>query len=393
MWITGPIDGPPVAIDAPVIAHLQSVCNGIAALSETVGTRVDLDVAPTLTQRAAERKFTRQGQASANRSCRIVRCADGWIAWNLPRDTDIELLPALIGGQIVGNPWVAIDRFSKHLPAINVVERAQLLGIATAALDAETPRDSPGPPAIDLVKMGESSEMPRSEIAQVVDFSAMWAGPLCSHILGRSGARVLKIEDPARPDGARVGDKLMYRRLHEGHGLASISFSTIDGRREVQRLIRSADVVIESSRPRALGQMGLTPESFLSERSGRSWISITGYGRNGDRSNYVAFGDDAAVSAGLVGWSDPDTPVFCADAIADPIGGLFAAFGGLASIASGGGFLVNVSLSGASAHVREGAGCEGSHRVEQDSEGYWVAHHDDLAQPVLSPAEVASARV
>ena len=150
-------------------------------------------------------------------------------------------------------------------------------------------------------------------------------------------------------------------------------------------------MVIESSRPWALAQLGLSPQQFISERPGRSWISITGYGRDGDRSNHVAFGDDAAVSGGLVAWADPDTPVFCADAVADPVGGLFAAFGGLVSMAAGGGFLVNVTLSGAAAEIRGGPVCAGPHPVERGSDGAWLVRHEGLTQRVLSPAEVAAA--
>ena len=37
----------------------------------------------------------------------------------------------------------------------------------------------------------------------VVDLSALWAGPLCAHLLGLAGARVVKVESLGRPDGAR----------------------------------------------------------------------------------------------------------------------------------------------------------------------------------------------
>jgi len=294
---------------------------------------------------------------------------------------------------VLGDAWAALAEFCLCSRRRDVVEQALLLGLAVAALDPErSPRS--GPPALDLVRMGEPSRAKGSGAVRVVDFSAMWAGPLCAHILGRSGAPVTKIEDPGRPDGARVGDPLLYGRLHQGHALAQHSFSSVEGRRELARLVDSADVVIESSRPRALAQVGLSPEEFLAERAGRTWISITGYGRDGEAANRVAYGDDTAVSGGLVGWADPDTPVFCADAVADPLGGLFAAYGGLVSLAAGGGFLVDVSLSGAAAQVREGPVCDSPHSVERDTDGGWLVRHEGLTQRVLSPAEaLAVARV
>ena len=58
----------------------------------------------------------------------------------------------------------------------------------------------------------------------------------------------------------------------------------------------------------------------------------------------MAFGDDAAVSGGLVCGGD-DAPVFCGDAIADPLTGLHAALAVAQSLRSGGGELIEMSLS------------------------------------------------
>ena len=58
--------------------------------------------------------------------------------------------------------------------------------------------------------------------------------------------------------------------------------------------------MIETSRPRALAALGLAPE-MIPHRHGQVWLSITGYGRAAPER--VAFGDDAAVAGGLVGWA------------------------------------------------------------------------------------------
>ena len=385
MWITGRPDDAPVGVDFPLISHIGAVCNGISVLSSLVGLQVDLDPVRVVCERAAERSFGRRGQSSANGSCRFIRCTDGWMACNLPRSVDVELLAAVVG-EVVDDPWLALSRMGQRCTAIELVERAQLVGIAAAPLASESAGEEPRRSAVELVRMGEST--PGTDRGpRIVDFSAMWAGPLCTHVLGRCGAEVVTVEDPTRPDGARVGDPMMYERLHGGHSLASISFSTDEGRRELHRLVEQADVIIESSRPRALAQLGLSPERFLSERTGRSWVSVTGYGREGSRANYVAFGDDAAVSGSLVAWSDPDTPVFCADALADPISGLMAAFGALASLSGGGGFLVDVSMSAVSSLMHRGPRCNGDHRVQKNSSGRWVASHGSRRQAIVSPSE------
>jgi crotonobetainyl-CoA:carnitine CoA-transferase CaiB-like acyl-CoA transferase len=89
-----------------------------------------------------------------------------------------------------------------------------------------------------------------------------------------------------------------------------------------------------------MDRIGVDPGDVV-ER-GASWLSITAYGRDGAYRNRVGFGDDVAVSAGLVIPGDP--PLFVADAVADPITGLFAAVAGLACIGATRGHVVDASL-------------------------------------------------
>ena len=123
------------------------------------------------------------------------------------------------------------------------------------------------------------------------------------------------------------------------------------GRSELRGLLAAADVVIEASRPRALEQLGVGPAVIQAEQPALTWVAITGYGRTGPWCNRIAFGDDGAAAAGLVACDESGDPVFCGDAIADPITGLYAAAGALAGLAGGGGFTVDVSLREAAAHV------------------------------------------
>src|SRR5699024_4284818 len=125
-------------------------------------------------------------------------------------------------------------------------------------------------------------------------FSALWAGPLCAHVLGLAGARVVKVEIPSRTDGARRGDAEFYRLLHGGHESVALDPSAPDERRALGELVRAADIVIEGSRPRALAGFGLDADAFVAE--GGTWVSITAHGRTSHR---IGFGDDVAASAGL----------------------------------------------------------------------------------------------
>jgi crotonobetainyl-CoA:carnitine CoA-transferase CaiB-like acyl-CoA transferase len=239
--------------------------------------------------------------------------------------------------------------------------------------------------------------------AVVVDLSSMWAGPLCARLLGLAGADVIKVETPDRPDGARAGERRFFDWLHAGHRSVVVDFHSRAGRGVLAALLAAADVVIEASRPRALRQLGLAPE-LLPHRDGQVWLSITGYGR-ADRAaaERVAFGDDAAVAGGLVGWTGDDgvdrAPVFCADAVADPLTGLCGALAVARSIAGGGGELIDLSMRAAAACFAAAPGIDhGPHSVRAvDTVGGGAADtvvacaRLGLEQAVLPPRPPASA--
>ena len=173
-----------------------------------------------------------------------------------------------------------------------------------------------------------------------MDFSALWAGPLCAHLLGLAGARVVKVETPHRLDGARRGNPGFYRLLHAGHQAVLLDPGTSEGRRAMSTLVDSADIVIEASRPRALARFGLDAQAAV--RRGAIWISITANGRDCPR---IGFGDDVAAGAGLVARDARREPVFCGDALADPLTGLVAAELALSAPENGRGRLFDVAMS------------------------------------------------
>jgi crotonobetainyl-CoA:carnitine CoA-transferase CaiB-like acyl-CoA transferase len=176
---------------------------------------------------------------------------------------------------------------------------------------------------------------------------------LVARILRSAGARILKVEFSSRPDGARATPEF-FDALHADDDVQlELGVTTDGGRAELRELIEQADVVIEASRPRALNQLGVGPDQ-VGRRAGRVWLSITGYGRRGPGAHWVAFGDDAAVAGGLVETDEDGDPVFCADAVADPVTGLFGAAAVLASLEAGGGHLIDLSLAGSAAALARG---------------------------------------
>jgi CoA-transferase family III len=302
--LTGHADGPPLVPPGCGATVAGALADRLAELTDG---RVRVDGAALLGERAALLGHRRNGRISAGGACRLLPTADGWAAVSCARPDDPALLGALVSADLPDDPWPAVADWLRHHPGAELAERATLLGLAAAPVrESHIPGGIPDLPA------------PRAaEGLLVVDFSALWAGPLAAHLLGLGGARVVKVETPDRPDGARRGHAGFYRLLHGGHRSVVLDPTDAAGRRALHALVAAADVVIEASRPRALAGWGLDARATAG-----TWISITAAGRASDR---VGFGDDIAAAAGLVARDDRGDPVFCGDAIADPLAGLSAA--------------------------------------------------------------------
>jgi crotonobetainyl-CoA:carnitine CoA-transferase CaiB-like acyl-CoA transferase len=350
MSLSGWPDGPPMAPGPPVASRLAAAGAVFSELSERRGYPVDVDAPALLGERAALRGLDRQGNISAGGGCRLLAARDGWVAVSLNRPDDWELLPALFRTAVTG--WPGVETAVGTACVADLSARAGELGLAVGVLPAGAqPEDeqyrsrrSDGP---WIITAGAQSSRPPGAL-RAVDLSALWAGPLCASLLRHAGLDVTTVESTSRPDGARRGDPLLHRLLHAGHTMRSVDPSSADGLDALHDLVMNADVVVTSARPRALQQLGLDPFTWLDRKPGLTWVAITAYGLTGPWCNRIGYGDDCAVAGGLV--IREATPMFCSDAAADPVAGIYAAVAALAVAASGGG-VVDVALRDVAAHV------------------------------------------
>jgi len=350
--LTGEPDAPGLDCPVPLAAYADGVAAAFAALSPR-----PLPAAPRgadlLSQRARLAGLSRRGAISPNGSCRILPCADGQLAVNLPRDSDWELVPAWLGAP-AGADWDSLAAALRSQPAGTLLARGRLLGLAVAESD---------PPPAPLCKWLHVQPVgvrvaPPARPPRVVDLSALWAGPLCSRLLAWAGADVTRVECSSRPDGARSGEPAFFSFLNDGKRQVTLDLRSDAGRRALRALLTHADIVIEGSRPRALRQMGIVAEELLREVPGLTWLSITAHGRDAPAGDWVGFGDDAAVAAGLSAVLHRATGrwLICGDAIADPFTGLHAALAAQAAWLAGGGQLLSLSLAGTVRHAIAFAG-------------------------------------
>ncbi|MGO9350130.1 MAG: CoA transferase [Mycobacterium sp.] len=325
-YLTGPPDGPPDFSRANVLARAE---------------RITADAATLLTGRAALLGLTRGGRVSAGGATRLLAARDGWCAITLSRPDDVAALPALLhADEVPADPWPTLQRWVAARPVSAIIERAGLLDIPAAALGEAA---AAGP---RIRRIGSVGSVRALASLLVADLSSMWAGPLCGHLLARAGATpgatVVKVESPRRPDGTRAGDRAFFDWINGEKLSYCVDFDSQAD--ELRELLAVADIVIEGSRPAALARRRLGPHD-VAPRAGRIWLRITGF--DGD-SGRPAFGDDAAVAGGLVGGST-EAPVFCGDAIADPLTGLEAALAVTESLGRAGGELIEVSMAAVAA--------------------------------------------
>jgi hypothetical protein len=321
----------------------ERLVDGVEDLARAFGS---LDALALLGERAAHMGLWRRGTISCGGSCRLLSSGDGHLAVSLARDEDFEAVPAWLelGDAPANAPaaWSAVADAVASGDLDDLLGRAALLGLPVARVGEATG------PGVSRLPLGPAPMRAPAGML-VVDLSALWAGPLCGELLAATGATVIKVESPTRPDGARRGPAAFFDVLNGQKRSVSLDFGRDEDVETLHALIRRADVVIEASRPRALEQLGVHADDAVRGGGPQIWIAITGYGRADSRAR-VAFGDDAAAAGGLVVWHD-GAALFCADAIADPVTGLTAANACLDALASGGRWLLDVSMAGVCAEL------------------------------------------
>ena len=181
---------------------------------------------------------------------------------------------------------------------------------------------------------------------RILDLSRLLPGGFCSLLLADFGAEVIKVEDTGMGDYVRwappyytgVEDSAksaLFLSLNRGKRSVRINLKTEAGRDVLLRLVRDADVLLESFRPGVLERLGVGYERLRQENPSLVYCAISGYGQDGpnrDRSghdmNYLGLNG----LLGLTGEAD-GPPVQAAGQIADLGGGaLMAALGILVAL-------------------------------------------------------------
>ena len=168
---------------------------------------------------------------------------------------------------------------------------------------------------------------------KVIDFTRYLAGPFCTQILGDYGAEILKVE-PVQGARGEMGDdsgKDTYFFLSTNRSKKSIQVSTktAEGRAVLQRMLDSADVVIDNFRPGVMDALGFGYAQLAARNPRIIACSISGFGASGPMRDYPGFDQIAQGFSGLmsVTGTAESGPTRVGIAICDLLGGIVAAQG------------------------------------------------------------------
>lgn len=193
----------------------------------------------------------------------------------------------------------------------------------------------------------------------VVEFAGLGPAPFAGMLLSDQGARVIRIDRPARPGAGGGMATLAARRsdvLSRGRESITLDLKNPAARDAVLRLIERADVLIEGFRPGVMESLGLGPDVCIARKPSLVYGRATGWGQDGPLAQ--AAGHDInyiALSGALHSSARRDAPPTPTPGLVGDFGGggLLLAFGVLAAVShaqkTGRGQVVDAAITDGSA--------------------------------------------
>ncbi len=130
---------------------------------------------------------------------------------------------------------------------------------------------------------GSSIDTPLDGL-KVVDFTRLFAGPLCTMVLADLGADVIKVESPGGDDARHFGPPFLggegmnFMALNRGKRSVVLDLKTESGRAAAAKLVETADIVVENFRPGVAERIGIGEADLRGSNERLIYCSISGFG-------------------------------------------------------------------------------------------------------------------
>ena len=197
---------------------------------------------------------------------------------------------------------------------------------------------------------------------KVIELAHIMAGPVCGQFLADMGADVIKVEKvPGGDDTRRMvppevdGESAAFMILNRNKRGTAINIKTDAGKAVLQKMLSSADVVVENYRVGTMERLGLGYETLREQNRGLIYCQITGFGRTGPYSQRAGFdliGQGMSGLMSVTGEGAGRPPIKAGVPVGDIGAGMLSAMGILAAyihrLKTGEGQLVDTSLLEAS---------------------------------------------
>ena len=136
---------------------------------------------------------------------------------------------------------------------------------------------------------------------KVVDFSAVFAGPICTRLMSDCGADVIKVEPPIGGDVIRgpFGQSRLFAHFNAGKKCVALDLASNKGQELARELISDADVIVENYRPGIMSKFGLDYASLSDDFPRIVYCSISGFGQTGPQVHRAAYAPIAHAASGF----------------------------------------------------------------------------------------------
>ena len=168
----------------------------------------------------------------------------------------------------------------------------------------------------------------------VLDLTRVLSGPYCTMLLADLGARVVKVEQPGKGDDTRAWgppflgtESAYFLSVNRNKESLTLDFKKPEGRAVLERLVATADVLVENFRPGTMANLGLDAATLTGRFPRLVYCSISGFGQTGPRAAEPGYDAVMQGEGGLMSitGSTSGSSYRLGVAIADIATGMFAA--------------------------------------------------------------------
>lgn len=144
----------------------------------------------------------------------------------------------------------------------------------------------------------------------VVDFSTNLPGPMCTQKLAWMGATVVKIEPPGGDPTRHTYGGNMYQLTNAGKLVATLNLKDEAERAMARHLCTTADIVVESFRPRVAERLGVGYEFVSNVNPQAVYCSLPGYASTTTKAHRPSHDLTVLAESGAIGlpgtWRERD---------------------------------------------------------------------------------------